>query len=94
MWKICQEASLKTKVMTHDSKGLPRQNAQRSLAWFPSPSGILIIEGKEEKAPLPAELFHFSTKKQRGLEAQRNQSGTGQPSSIESSGGQNPQNGS
>ena len=48
MWKNCQEASLQTEVMTHDSKGLPNQNTQRILAWFPPPSGILIIGVKKK----------------------------------------------
>jgi hypothetical protein len=42
---FCQEAILKTKVMTPDNTPLTRQNTERNLACFDAPFGILKIEG-------------------------------------------------
>jgi hypothetical protein len=44
MWKICQEVSQKSKVMTPDLSGLTRQNTQTNLAAFQAQFGILNLE--------------------------------------------------
>jgi hypothetical protein len=43
MWKICQELSPKTKVMSKQTKRLPRQNTPTKLERLYTPFGILII---------------------------------------------------
>jgi hypothetical protein len=50
--KNCQEAHLRTEVMTPHSKPLPPQYPQRYLAGFRAELGILIIGGKEIILPL------------------------------------------
>src|SRR5580698_5673532 len=47
MWKICQEASPKTEVMTPHSTRLPPLYPQRYLAGFRGGLGILIIGGTD-----------------------------------------------
>src|SRR5580658_10086853 len=53
MWKTCQEAHPKTKVMTIDGSPLTRQTTQRILASFAAGLDILIIEGKKQKRLSP-----------------------------------------
>jgi hypothetical protein len=48
MWKNCQEASLQTEVMTHDSKGLPNQNTQRIFGVVSPSIWYSDKRGKEE----------------------------------------------
>jgi hypothetical protein len=50
MWKICQEASRKSKVMSPHSKRLPNQNLQTNLASFQTQTAILNLEWKKEKS--------------------------------------------
>jgi hypothetical protein len=47
MWKICQEASPKSEVMTVDLSPFTRQLTPSKLALFPPRLGILIIGDKK-----------------------------------------------
>ncbi len=51
--KNCQDFPPQTKVMTPESNPLPRQNSPKTLAGFTPGLGILKIERKIQKRPLP-----------------------------------------
>ena len=65
MWKICQEASPKSKVMTLDPPRLTSQNTQDKLALFIDRLGILIIGGKKIFSP-PGNRLSEPQKARRG----------------------------
>lgn len=66
--EVCQEPSLRTKVMIPDNTPLIRQLIPKKLAWFVLRLGILII-GRKKKRPPPGRPFLLPERKAHSMHA-------------------------